>query len=71
MDPKDGDIYPKYSFRLSHAEKEWLDREGERRPERVAAALRDYAALDERVYRALCDEYGWHRPTRPSVRVRA
>ena len=51
--------------------KEWLDREGERRPERVAAALRDYAALDERVYRALCDENGWHRPTRPSVRVRA
>jgi uncharacterized protein YndB with AHSA1/START domain len=27
MDLKDGDIYPKYSFRLTHAEKEWLDRE--------------------------------------------
>ena len=39
----------------------WLDAEAERRPERVTAAMRDYAALDERVYGELCAEYGWHR----------
>jgi demethoxyubiquinone hydroxylase (CLK1/Coq7/Cat5 family) len=51
--------------------KRWLDAEAERRPERVAAAMRDYAAVDERVYRALCAEYGWRRPSGVYARVRA
>ncbi len=27
MEIKDGDVYPKYSFRISHEDKEWLERE--------------------------------------------
>ena len=41
--------------------KQWLDAEAERRPERVSKAMRDYSALDERVYDSLCAEYGWRR----------
>ena len=49
--------------------KRWLDAEAERRPERVSSAMRHYAAVDDRVYRALCAEYGWRRPSGVVMRV--
>ena len=42
--------------------KHWLDGEEERRGEEVRRIMREYTAVDERVYRALLEEYGFRRP---------
>jgi hypothetical protein len=41
--------------------KRWLDGESERRADDVRRIMDEYAAIDERIYERLCDDYQFRR----------